>query len=291
MEETNVPALEVTDEATIESETKPTKPDVAQPEMFEIKVNGRTTKVDRAELIRRAQMSDSAHEKYNEAAQLNKKAQAIIDNAKSNPMKALMDPELGLSKLQIQTALEEWYHENVIQEETLSPEQKRLRDAESKLKKYELDEQSRNDKEENEQREKLTNQEKEYLQNQIVQALDGSGLPKTKFIAGRVAFYMRENLLNGWDAPVEMIIDQVKKERQSLMSDITDASDPETLIALLGEGVVNKIRKYDLEQLRAKRGTPPPTLNPTHSNKPAERLDMRDVDARLRAMRDGTLKY
>lgn len=252
------------------------------PELFEIKVNGKTQRLTRDELIARAQLSESATSRFEEAAQARKQVEKIISTARSNPIEALMDPALGLSKDQIRDAFEKWYAQEYIDPETLTPEQLRLRDSEAELKAYKDREREAKEKAEQEEQEKLTHQQTENLQKTIVEAMESSGLPKTKFFVSRMAFYMRQNLLNGWEAPTSVIVAQVRKERQEIMSDLTESSDPETLIALLGDGVVNKIRQHDLKKLREKRA---PSFQPSQPREESETEEKVDYAEVKRAMR------
>lgn len=271
-------------DAPKEAAPKPAAP--ATPEYFELKVNGKTQRVTKDELILKAQMAEAANDKFSEAAKTKKQVEKIISTARSNPIQALMDPALGLTKDQIKDAFEKWYAAEYIDPETLTPEQLKLRDAEARLKAYEDAEKEAKAKAEADEQEKLTNQQLEHLQNQITEAMDRSGLPKTKFIVSRIAFYMRENLTKGWDAPMDLIISQVRKERQAMMSDLTESSDPETLIAMLGEGVVNKIRQHDLKKLREKRATPSfGQQKPEESQEPTEeKVDYAEVKRAMRRM-------
>lgn len=257
-------------------------PKAQAPELFEIKVNGKTQRLTRDELIARAQLSESATSRFEEAAQARKQVEKIISTARSNPIEALMDPALGLSKDQIRDAFEKWYAQEYIDPETLTPEQLRLRDAEAKLKAYETAESESKAKKEAEEQEQLTARETENLQKTIVEAMESSGLPKTKFFVSRMAFYMRQNLLNGWEAPTSVIVAQVRKERQEIMSDLTESSDPETLIALLGDGVVNKIRQHDLKKLREKRAPSFQPSTPREESETEEKVDYAEVKKAMR---------
>lgn len=266
-------------------------PKAAQPpEFFEVKVNGRTIKMTRQEVIDNASMSHAANDKFNEARKNRQEVDRIIQSAKSNPIEALMDPALGLTKDQVRDAFEKWYAKEFIEPETLTEDQRKLRDYELKLKKYEDDEKEKKLNDERDAEEKMTTQQREYLQQQIVEAMESSGLPKTKFIAARVAFYMRQNLLNGWDAPLPMIIKQVKSERQAMLSDLISGSNVEQLSELFGEEGINKIRQHDLKQLREKRQLPPVTQQGNRAGTgplSGERVYSSEVNRRLKDMRLG----
>lgn len=258
-------------------------------DVFEVVVNGKTVKMTRQQVMDNASMSVAAADKFAEASKTRKEVDRIIKTAKENPIEALMDPALGLSRDQIREAFEKWYSKEFIEPERLTPDQRKMKEYEEKVKKYEDQDKAQKLKEEEDQLTQLTGQQKEFLQNQIIEALETSGLPKTKFFASRMAFYMKQNAMNGWDAPLSMIVQQVKNERSNMMSDFTENATAEHLISLLGEGVINKIRQHDLAQLRSKRNIPAPTTqsNPSRSTSEKKNTSWDEVQQNLRDLRSG----
>lgn len=253
-------------------------------DLFEVKVNGKVIKMSRDEVIQHASMSHAAQSKFEEAAKSRKQVEKILATAKSNPIQALMDPALGLTKEQIRDAFEQWYSKEYIEPETLSPEQRKYKEMQEKLSKYEQEEKEKREKEERESEEKLTSQAREHLQEQIKEAIETSGLPKTRFLAERMAFYMLKNLQNGWDAPIQVIVNQVKQEQKAMLANLTESSDVETLINTFGEGVINKIRRYDLEKLRSSRQNQAPSFKQSNSNnEPTDRISASQARRRLRS--------
>jgi hypothetical protein len=227
-------------------------------ELYDVKVNGKVVKMTRQELIDNASMVHAANSRFEEAARLKKDNERFRDTAKKDMMAALQDPSLGLTKEQIRDEFEKWYTREFIEPEKLSPDQRRARELEAKLKKYEQQEQEKLKAQQDQEQLELTNKQREYLQGQIIDALERSGLPKTKLIASRMAFYMRENMLRGWEAPIDVIVKQVKQERQSLMSGEVGGLEGQDLVSYLGDDVVNKIRKWDLQRLRDQRSAKSP---------------------------------
>jgi hypothetical protein len=273
-----------TNAPTPSAETAPsTKPDAASQERYEVKVNGKIHKLTRDELIQKASLGYSAHEKFEESAKQRKEIEKITSNIKKNPVEALMDPSLGLSEDQIRSAFEQWYHNKFILKEELSPEQRRQAERDAKLKRYEEEELKQNKAKEEEELNQVTAREREHLQKTIIDALEASKLPRTKAVVGRIAFYMRENRINGWDAPMEHIMELVKNERREEYKELGQVATVEELIDLLGPDLIKKIRQHDLQQLRSKRearGFSEPF--PQSGSKPRERISMDEVSKRLR---------
>jgi hypothetical protein len=223
----------------------------AAPEYFEVKVNGKSVKMTRDEVLAHAAKAQAADQRFEEAARLRRESQAFEENLKKNKIQALIDR--GFTKDQIRDEFEKWYSQEFIEPETLTADQKRARDMERELLRYKQAEKEAQEKAQLDQEAQMTSQQREYFSQQIIDAMDKSGLPKTKFFAQRMAFYMRENLVKGWEAPLDLIVSQVKSERKTMMADLTESASVDQLIEMLGEGVINKIRKHDLEQLRSRR--------------------------------------
>lgn len=268
----------------------------AQPEeLFEVPVNGKVKKVPKAELLKRYSLADAADERFNEAAAMRKQAEAIIARAR-DPQKVielLEDPSLGLNPEQVKSAFEEWYYKKFVEPEGLSPEEKRARDAEERLKKYELKEKEEQERKAKEEEERMDAEEAKKLQEDIVKLIDTCGLPKTKFTASRIAYWMRVNETKGLNAPPELIVKQVKGEMRGVMDSLVQASDGDVLVELLGKNTVDKLRKYDIDQIKKRREqklVAPQAPNPTPTgeesrSKQFEKIRPHEVKRRARLFR------
>lgn len=265
-------------------------PAQSKPELFDVKVDGKVIKMTRDELIQHASMGHAADRRFKEAAQMRKQAESVIGRLRDpkSVISALQDPALGLSKNQIREQFEEWYAKEFIEPESLTPEQRKIREYEAKLQKYAEDERSREEEKRNNEQEAMTSEARETLQKQIIEALDTSGLPKTNFTIRRLAYWMQRNQSNGFDAPMEVVVGQVRNELNSSLRDMVEASDGEVLIKLLGDNIIQKLRRYDLDQLRKLRnGGQAPAAQPTDDN-PAPKFDRpptsAEVTERIRQM-------
>lgn len=260
-------------------------------ELFEVKVDGKVIKMTRDELIQHASMGHAAQKRFQEAAQLRKQTEAVVGKLRDpkSVIQALQDPALGLNKDQIREAFEEWYSREFIEPEQLTPEQRKLREAEDKIRKFEEAEKSRAEEKRKAEEEAMTSQAREQLQNQIIEALDTGSLPKTNFTVRRLAYWIQRNHANGFDAPTEVLVSQVKNEFNQNMRDMVEASDGDVLIKLLGDSIIQKIRKYDLDQLRKTRQGGQVTTTQVQEETRArgdgrEPLSSADVNERLRQL-------
>lgn len=274
-------------------QAKPTAPPTLpeKPKTYDVKVNNRIVKMTEQEVILHASKSHAADTRFNEAAKMRDQHQKFMDSVKKNPIQALLDPELGLTKEQIRDQIETWYNQEFIETEKLSPDQKKNLELEAKVKKYEEEKAAFEKKKADEAEQETLSQEREYYQGQIIVAMEKSGLAKTEDNAKRMAFYMRQNLANGWDAPIEMIIQQVKNDQKAWGSNLTENSSVEQIIEVFGEGLVKKVNQHYLKQLRESRkngGTPSfgKTSEPTQSPESGGKVSYADVTQNMRRMRE-----
>lgn len=264
------------------------------PEYFELKVNGKTMRMTREEVLANAQLGLGAHSKFEEAAKMRRDFEALKNEAlkKEDPraaVKALM--QLGLSKEQIRQSMEQWYHEEFIEPETLNEDQRARKEAERRLKEYEARELEQKQREQQQQEEQMTAKQREYFERKIIDTLESSKLPKNPETAKRIAFYMREALKNGWDAPAEVIAAQVRKEQRDIFSQTFSNANVEEVINLVGEDFINKLRAYDLKQLRERRSMGIPSDDSQRasndSNASGNKVSYDEVNRRIRDMRSG----
>lgn len=265
-------------------------------EKYELKVNGRTTSLTREELIAKAQLGMSADERFAMAAQKSKEVEGILSQFKDKKtlMKALSDPRLGHMKDDLREVVEQWYTEEFIEPEKMTPEQRRLKEIEKELRSYKEKETTAQKESEAKQMAEMTAKETEHFQASIIGALEKSGLPRTKSVVRKMAFYMHQNLEKGWDAPMELIIEQVKRDRQDDIADIINSSDMDTLESYFGPELFKKLRKHDLTKLRARKAggvDPEHAVNPRQAGKATDedhgKISYRDVNKNLRRLMQG----
>lgn len=267
------------------------KPTPSEIEYEELVVNGKSHKVTREEMKRRAQLGWSATEKFESASAKEKKVQKILENAKTNPIGMLTDPELGLTKDQIKDAFEKWYHKEFIEPEGLTEEQLEARRAKEELKKYKEQERIAKEQQEKEAEEKMTATQRTEMERSLIKAIEENKLPKTKFTVGRMAFYLGQAIKSGVEVPMDLIAQKVQQEKQDIIGELLHTQDIEAAIQILGEDFINKVRQYDLKRLREKRqGVAAPVVSAPQAA-PKDHMGYEDVSKNLKLMRMGKMTF
>lgn len=285
----NQPAPQAKNQRNVSNQPQIDKPVETEapkaPELYDVTINGQTRKYTLQQLRDKASLSEAAMERFEEASKLSKKSQGFQENLKKDFMKALMDPELGLSKDQIRERFENWYKENYIDPEQMTHEQRRIRELEAREKERNEKEAERTQREQAEQQERGISAERETIQRSIIDALETSDLPKNRFTVGRMAYWQKQNLIRGFDAPMEVIVGQVRQERQDIVrSEFQGIKSVEQAIDLVGEEFINMLRKFDVERLK-KRFNEPTVAKPANNLTKGGARPMADVDAYFNNLR------
>ncbi len=278
---------EISDNKQAKAQTPKPPPVAKAPELYELKVNGQQRKYTLDQLKAKAGLADAAMEKFEQASNLTKKEAAFRESLKKDFLGALMDPELGLTKEQIRGRFESWYKEQFIDPEMLSPEQRELNELKKYRQQKEEEEKSVSQQRAEEEERTAIESTREAMQKEIIATLETSGLPKNRFTVGRLAYWQRQNLANGYDAPPDVLVQQVKDERSGIVwADLKSASIDQIRDVLADDfdEFINKVRKYDLAQLQ-KRFSGEPKDVPRERSSGNKRTTMSDVDRYLTNLR------
>lgn len=227
------------------------------------------------ELTRHLQMARMGQKRASEKAQLEKELTAFFEAVKNDPL-SILEQELGMDKEKI---IEDYINAQ-IEAAKKSPEQIEREKMEKEL--QALRNERKREKEEAERREleRLQQQEFERVDMQMEQALSKSDLPKSPFVVKKIADYMLVAIEAGYDVSPEDVIPLVREEMHNDLKEMFGALPEEVVEGLLGEQVINKLRKRRVAKAQeAKKALPSSKVADTgavkkeDSNKPKEKLD------------------
>lgn len=268
------------------AEQKEEKPQAAK-KKFKLKVDGQELEEeidlnDEETLKRHLQMSKAAQKRMSEAAQIRKQAEEIVGMFKGDLKSVLKQADkLGKTPEQVRKEMEEYFAE-MIEEEMLSPEQKKVREADRIIREHEEKSKREAQEKEAQVRAQLEQQYAQDYDKKITEALSSSGLPKTPKTVKRMAALMSQNLNLGLDLEPKDLVQLVKEDYLNEIKELFGATDGDTLLKLLGDDVANKIRKSDLARLR----TPKPPVKienpPPREEQPRRRMSTEEWMAEVR---------
>lgn len=204
------------------------------------------------ELIRHLQMGKMGQKRAAEKAQLEKELTGFFEALKNDPL-SLLEQELGINK----EKLIEDYINQQIEAAKKSPEQVEREKMEKEL--QALRNERKREKEEADRREfeRLQQQEFERVDMQMEQALTKSDLPKSPFVVKKIADYMLVAIEAGYDVSPEDVIPLVREEMHADLKEMFGALPEDVVEGLLGEQVINKLRKRRVAKAQeAKKALP-----------------------------------
>lgn len=212
-----------------------------------LKVNGKQREVTDYEDMRKlAQLGLAANEKFQQAADKIKQAEAIVELLQTKPEVALQRLGFDVRKMA------EEYLRNELQKEMMSPEEQKVWQMQQKLAEYEAKEKERTDAE---QANKIVELQRHYeneLTDKIIKAIDTYKLPKSERTISRIAEKLYVALENGYDIDPLDIAPLVKQEIDEELKGFYGHLDVDDMIRILGDDGLKKIRNYEVQRVKAK---------------------------------------
>lgn len=244
---------------TAEPKKAPTKEELKQAvKEWKLKSNGKTRDVkSEEELVRLAQLGLGASEKFEQAAQNRKKAEAIIELFQKDPAKALKALGHDVRKLA------EDYLYSEAQKQMLTPEQREKQEITQEIERLRA-EKEQMIKDQREQRvAQLAAKYESDIQTDIISAIDKYKLPSNPKTVARMAEYMAGALEAGYELTAQDVAPRVRQDLEEEHKSLFNHYDVEDLLKLLGDGQLKKIREYEINKVKAKAPAAPTQVTAT----------------------------
>lgn len=223
------------------------KPAAPKPQVFD--VDGE--KLTLAEIKQLREKAKGADAKFREAAEAKKQVEQFMERFQQDPLSILKDKRLPIN----QRELAEKMLLASLEEEMLTPEQRKLKEYEAKLGEYESKDQAvkrEHEERETEQRREIKRQEISQMFTKAMESTPLSKDPETAAMAMRdMAMMLRAAKERGIEVSAEDLAQHAQNKYQKAMYSLANQLEGEDLIGFLGEDVIKKIRKADLARLRA----------------------------------------
>jgi hypothetical protein len=251
---------------------KPAKKPPAERKPLRLKVNGKETEippeeaehiertakalgVDVETLLRGPQMLRAGQERLRQAAEVEKRAKAVLDGLGKDGKAALRTA--GLSPQQV-AELGVAIVQDLIEAEQLTPEQRRIRDLEGKIK---ADEEAKREVEEKAKAEEAQVYQAKVADKvaaQITAALEAGKLPRDPYTVKRLASLMQDHLAKGGDADdldiadfIPLVTESMRKEHAAFLGGLSGEQ-----VAKLYPEMAEKVRKYYADRARGRSSIP-----------------------------------
>lgn len=272
-ETTNETEVNETEETTTSDPNAETKPSEKQDEAkvqsmlrkFKLKVDGEEIEeeldlADEQKLIKILQLARVAPKRLQEVHDEKKK---LFELAKQ-----FEDPKALLERMGDKgTTIAEEILLKKLQAEMMSPEQRQLQELQSKLARYEQQEAETKQRQEQEQLNKMEQQQAEHYQKVIIDALTKTGLPPSTEMIKRAAGLLSKNLELNLELDADDLASEIMKETKSIIQSLVKSAEGQQLLNILGDDAAKKLRKHDIDTLKAKQKMSP-TKSLTQSSMP-----------------------
>lgn len=193
---------------------------------------------DEENLIRQLQMAKMGSKRAQEKADLEKELTSFFKAIQDDPF-SILQKELGMNPDQI---IEQYINKQIEQAQK-SPEQREREQMEAELKSIREEREREKNESQARELERLQQQEFERYDMLMDKALTASDLPKSPYVVKKIADYMLVALQSGYDISPEDVIPLVRDEMHGDLKEMFQSLPEEVVEGLLGEQVLNKLRK------------------------------------------------
>lgn len=248
-------STEATSTEVTENTDAPTKAEVKEmKEKFTYKVDGEDVEEEidlsnKEELTKRLRLSRAAEKRMAEAKAEKSKAFDIVKAFENDPASILK--RLGPKGRE---AAEAFLLEQ-IQDEMMTPEQKRALKDQQELEGYRTEKQKREDASKKAEETAAEDKYRMTFENTILEALKKANLPKTPQLVADMARFLKKNLQMGLELDADDLVKEVKNDKINTLKALAHEATPEQLLEIFGPEIANKIRKHDLKSLQEKQQT------------------------------------
>lgn len=239
-------------------------------ELHRLKVSGEEKRVPYDELVKMAQKGEAADQKFRETADMKKRftsleqennelkqsTQALMKQLKDDPFSVLSHESLGLD---LDSLLYDKMNEKMEYEE-MDEYERENHDLRQRLERYET--QEKKVTEEKKQTESMARQN-QYANN-IAAALQEAGISPTQDTIRVAASHLYQSSAEtGYPTMTwKEMVDRTKGSLKQEAKQVYGSLPPEQLAEYLGDDVIQKIRKHDIQKVKKNFSLNQPDVNP-----------------------------
>jgi hypothetical protein len=222
---------------------------------WEVQENGKTIKKSRKEIIDAYQLRQLSDKKRSEADKTLSEYNKLFEVYKKDPIKFMRATGVDFDNLATS------YLSKKAEDAMMDPKDRELREAKAEAEQYKKYVEEQKTNKERLDKEAAIGLERTRIHQEIIQAIEESkelGLPVDEELVIAIAQKMilqdkAQKPLNAKEA-----LPKAYESTQKWLQGMASKMEGEKLVAWLGKDVAMKIRKYDLQQLKAKRAQTAP---------------------------------
>lgn len=220
---------------------------------YTIKVDGEKLELTKDEMIKYAQLGKAGQKKMQEAAELRKQVDMLIDALRKDPMSVLSDPAIGLDPVKLaQEVLAKQ-----LEEEAKSPEQREQERMKAELEALRKEKQEIEERRKEEARQAQMQKYENEISDQIIKIMEAGKLPNTPRYLRTVADIMLTAVENDLKISPEQAATIAREEVMNDNKKLYENMDDQELEDFLGQEVIKRIRKNSVKKVQVAKSAPP----------------------------------
>lgn len=236
--------------------------------------------------------------KVSELSRLQQETTIFLQTLRNDPAKVLFNPQFGnpqevLEKIMgstkvsdaVKTTIGQWYYNNVIVPERMTPEQREVADLKRQANEYQTLKQRQEDERIERENQSKIQVATGLLKSQINEAMTAGGLSVDSKIAPQMASRIAKVILLAQRVGKQLTpaeaYQAARKELRDYKTAFYDSLDEDALVEELGKENAEKVRKYFVKKLKEKQaGKTMPKGNQPPAKKRDERKTMNSDEFR-----------
>lgn len=261
----------VVKKASKKEEAAPAPEAKEPPRKHKVTIDGKEEEIDEIELKRGYGHQKAANKILQEGVAARKQAEEFIAMMKDPKTFFDVASKLGHDARK----LSEEFLASKLEEELMDPRDRELKATKAKLK--ELEDMDKKQKEAVEAQRHETLKKKFALDysNQFIEALKETQIPSSKEMVQEMAKYVHRAAKLGFKMTAKEAASLVKEDLETKIQKVVRESDIETLLRIIGDQTMNKLREHDVSKLKSPESylkTPEVQGEPREKKNPNRRM-------------------
>lgn len=220
------------------------------PNLFKLSIDGEDVEVDIEELKKGYSTQKASQAKFRDAANAKAEAAAAIQFLKENPREALA--KLGLNPREVAEAMLTYE----LDELTMDPKDKELRDLKAHFSKQQEAEQAAKKEYEEQYESEQVQKHLQSITDEMAEVLQEQGFEPSPYSAERFRYYMQSALNAGHIVTPRQCSEFVIKDIQAEIRSMVGGKDMAKLTAILGDDLIKTILRESVQSAKKETVVP-----------------------------------
>lgn len=254
----------------------PEKPSVPTKKAYKFKIDDQevTEELTEEDLVKAYQKAKGADKRFQEAATMKQQTERLYQLLKESPFDVIEKIHGDKARQMMEERL--WAK---IQREQMEPKDRENLEMREQLQRLEEEKKQAAVKAQQEEFNRMKTQYAQQIDKDISDAIKAAGKTVTPYFFKRVAHYMLSAMNQGKQVDPKDVIPLVDQDLQADLRAMFEATNEDGILQLLGDPVLEKVRRADLKRVRGGYVPPAPPPKPGEEKKD-KKLNPRELEKR-----------